>query len=169
MSDSEEGDEVNYLGASNQENDYASDENSNPDEDVETCEKESKLFQVNMINGNSFPGQSELFNGINTMKNIIYMNVFQNGGPEEVHDTALLGKYINLIGRIWKAVGYNQPLKVDDQKPEVQAAIKTFIGLLDKHLHEHNSPFQNEMRSQFLKLHLHCFPYCLNEKCLSMA
>ena len=167
MSDSDE--EVNYLGADDQENDYASDENSNPDEDVETCEKESKLFQTNMINGNSFPGQTDLFNGINIMKNKIYMSIFQSGGPEEVHDTALLGKYVNLIGRIWKAVGYNQPLNVDDQKPDVQSAITTFIAMLDQHLKEHNSPFQNEMRTQFLKLHLHCFPYCMNEKCLSMA
>lgn len=166
---SETDDEVNYLGSSDQENDYASDENASPNDDIESCEKDSKLFQVNMINGNSFPGQSDLFNGINIMKNKIYMNVFQSGGPEEVHDTALLGKYVNVIGRIWKAVGYNQPLNVNDQNQEIQVAIKTFIELLDKHLREHNSPFQNEMRTQFLKLHLHCFPYCMNEKCLSMA
>ncbi len=162
-------DEVNYLGSGDQENDYASDENANPDEDVETCEIESELFQSNIINGNSFPGQTDLFTAINAMKNTIYMNIFQSGGPEEVHDTALLGKYVNVIGRIWKAVGYNQPLNVKDQHIEVQNAIRTFIEILDQHLREHNSPNQNEMRTQFLKLHLHCFPYCMNEKCLSMA
>ncbi len=168
MSDNEE-EELNYLGASNQENDYASDENSNPDEDIEECERESKLFQSNMINGNSFPGQTDLFNAINGMKNTIYYNIFQEGGPEDVHDTALLGTYVNLIGRIWKAVGYNQPLDIKDQNSKIQDAIRSFIEIVNQHLKEHNSLFQNEMRTQFLKLHLHCFPYCMNEKCLSMA
>ena len=166
MSDSEE---QNYLGSSDQEDDYAFDENSNPDEDVEECEKESKLFQSNMINGNSFPGQTDLFNGINRLKNTIYINIFQSGGPEEVHDTALLGRYVNVIGRIWKAVGFNQPLNVSDQNSDIQKSVAEFIQLVDQHLKEHNSPLQNEMRTQFLKLHLHCFPYCMNEKCLSMA
>ena len=160
---------MNYLGASDQENDYASDENANPEEDNEQCDNDSKLFASNLNNGNSFPRQNDLFNAVSSMKNTIYMNMFQKGGPEEVHDTALLGKYIHLIGRIWKAVGYNQELDLADQNAEIQTAIRSFLETLDHHLHEHNSPIQNEMRTQFLRLHLHCFPYCMREKCLSMA
>lgn len=161
--------EYNYLDASDQENDYAAEENANPDEDSEQCNIDSKLFETNINNGNSFPGQTDLFNAVSTMKNIIYMNVFQKGGPEEVHDTALLSKYVNLIGRIWKAVGYNQALDLNDQNAEIKQTIEQFLETLNQHLHEHNSPIQNEMRTQFLRLHLHCFPYCLREKCLSMA
>ncbi len=162
-------DELNYLGASDQENDYASDENANPEDDSEQCDVDSKLFVTNLTNGNSFPGQTDLFKSISNMKNIIYMNIFQKGGPEEVHDTALLGKYIHIIGLIWKAVGYNQPLDIHEESEEIQEAVKQFLELLSQHLKEHNSPIQNEMRTQFLRLHLHCFPYCLRENCLSMA
>lgn len=165
-----EDEEYDYLGESDQENDYASDEDANPtNEDSKQCNVDSKLFETNLLSGNAFPGQSNLFDSISNMKNTIYMNVFQKGGPEEIHDTALLGKYVNLIGRIWKSVGYNQPLNLDDQKDEIKQVIQTFLELLHQHLQEHNSPIQNEMRTQFLRLHLHCFPYCMREKCLSMA
>jgi hypothetical protein len=176
----------NYLTGENQENDIPAN-NSNPisettiisnsessdeDEDLMSCDEDSKEYKNRHDNGQNFPRQDELYEAITNMKNTIYMDYFQLGPSEKVHDTALLNKYLNLIGSIWQMIAHGsieQPKALfDQQNDNIKGAIRTFLGQLNEHLQlPDNNSVDNEMRTLFLKLHLHCYPYCLNEKCLS--
>lgn len=154
-----------YLGANDQESDipdnidhYCSDDH---------CENEAEEFNENNKNGMRFSNQDELYEALSQMKNAIYMDMFQTGSSEKVHDPIILNKYLELIDRVWKSVGYDRPIVLDDQAAAVQEAIKNFIRVLHSHLSGSNTANDNELRSQFLHLHLHCYPYCMNEQCLS--
>lgn len=156
----------NYLEPNDEESNIA-DETTDHYCSDDHCENEAEEYNENNKNGMRFPKQDELYSAISQMKNAIYMDMFQSGPSEKVHDTIILNKYLELIDRIWKSVGYDKPIMLDDQSPAVQAAIKNFIQLLHTHLQEVNTPDDNELRSQFLHLHLHCYPYCMSEQCLS--
>jgi hypothetical protein len=176
----------NYLTAENQENDIPS-HNSNPmsfitsdtfDEsdselvnELSTCDDDSKEYKSKFDNGQNFPRQDELYEAINDMKTKIYMDFFQSGSAEKVHDTNILNKYLSLIGSIWRLVtssNLNPDVIINSQNDNVKSTIKTFLQILNEHLHiPENTAVDNEMRTLFLKLHLHCYPYCMNHNCLS--
>jgi hypothetical protein len=154
-----------YLGANDQESDipddidhYCSDEH---------CENEANEYNENNKNGMSFPHKDELYEALQQMKNAIYLDMFQTGPSEKVHDPIILNKYLELIDRVWKSVGYDRPIVLDDQSAEVREAITRFIQILHTHLSEPNTENDKELRSQLLHLHLHCYPYCMSEQCLS--
>ncbi len=184
----------NYLTGENQENDIPANNsnpisetvvNSLPEQDSEydsdsenelmSCDQESKEYMNRHKNGQNFPRQDDLYEAISNMKNTIYFDFFQTGSAQKVHDTALLNKYLSLIGSIWQLIksstnGTIEEPKaiIDQQNDNVKGAIRTFLTQLNEHLHlPENNSVDNEMRTMFLKLHLHCYPYCLNEKCLS--
>ncbi len=189
MSDMED---KNYLTGENQENDIPAN-NSNPisetligmdttpyesesDSDLMSCDDDSKEYKNRHENGQNFPRQDDLYEAISNMKNIIYLDFFQTGSAEKVHDTELLNKYLSLIGSIWQLIRSSSAsgtideskIIIDQQNDNVKGAIRTFLTQLNEHLHlPENNSVDNEMRTLFLKLHLHCYPYCLNEKCLS--
>ena len=181
MSDNDATADKNYLTSENQENDIPAN-NSNPmseiesDDDLMSCDEDSKEYNNRYENGQNFPRQDELYEAISNMKNTIYMDFFQSGSAEKVHDTALLNKYLSLIGSLWQVIARanSTPEIVDgmtiinQQNDNVKSAVKTFLNQLNEHLQlAENNAVDNEMRTLFLKLHLHCYPYCLNEKCLS--
>ncbi len=185
----------NYLTGENQENDIPAN-NSNPisetvinslseqdqeldnesENELMSCDEDSKEYKNRYVNGQNFPRQDDLYEAISNMKNTIYLDFFQTGPAEKVHDTALLNKYLSLMGSIWQLIrsssvsGTIEEPKtiIDQQNDNVKGAIRTFLTQLNEHLHlPENNSVDNEMRTLFLKLHLHCYPYCLNEKCLS--
>ena len=195
MSDTADANNTNtdYLTGENQENDIPanntnpisnttlvditdSDSESESENDLISCDEDSKEYQNRYKNGQNFPRQDELYDAISDMKNTIYMDFFQSGSAEKVHDTAILNKYLGLIGSLWQLIvrgsvpaeTIDEMTIINQQNDTVKSAIKTFLGQLNEHLHlPENNAVDNEMRTLFLKLHLHCYPYCLNEKCLS--
>ncbi len=159
--------ERNYLLPENQENDMPGDDVNPQGENYEECNDDSMNYIYDNNNGNTFPYQEDVYKSICEMKNKIYRDFFQSGSPEKVHDPSILNKYVDLIGDIWKSIELNQSLDLDSQSNTVRDAISKFLEDLNKHLQDtSNNPETNQMRTRFLKLHLHCYPYCLNNDCL---
>lgn len=156
-----------YLGQHDVETDQA-DDNSNPVfENYKECDIDSAEFnQLNQVN--TFVGQGELFDAMNTLKETLYLNMFQKGLPEQVHDPAVLNRYVNLCGQIFYSILMNEPLTLDQQPQLIKDAIAQFLTVLNSHLQQSNTLMDNKLRTQFIKLHLHCFPYCMRNNCLSM-
>ncbi len=159
--------ERNYLLPENQENDMPGDNVNPQNENYEECNDDSTNFILDNNNGNTFPYQRDLFNSIMEMKNKIYHDFFQSGSAAKVHDPSILNKYVDLIGNVWKSIKLNQSLDLSSESDSVKKAITDFLEELDKHLRDESNNYEtNEMRTRFLKLHLHCYPYCLNNDCL---
>lgn len=156
-----------YLGPKDVEIDQP-DDNSNPIFDnYKECNAESNEFnELNQTN--SFVGQTELLTTMNKLKEILYTNIFQKGPSELVHDPVVLNRYVNLCGKIYFSIMMNKPLIIDDQPQVIRDAIGQFLTILNSHLQQTNTSMDNKLRTQFIKLHLHCFPYCMQNSCLSM-
>ncbi len=155
-----------YLAPNSQEEDIPK-EDANPDNKSD-CEYDSKQHLYDTTNNNTFPNKTELYDAIIAMKNDIYKDIFQSGPPEKVHDTELLNIYVGLIGSIWKSILHNIPIdELNNYSETIKGAIQKFLTTLSLHLtNTENNQETNLMRTRFLKLHLHCFPYCLNHECL---
>ncbi len=157
--------EEEYLAPNSQEDDIP-EEDANPDNKSD-CELDSKQYLYDTTY-NTFPKKKELYDAIIAMKNDINKDIFQSGPPEKVHDTELLNNYVDLIGSIWKSIVHNIPIELENYSEKIKSAIHDFLTTLDLHLKStENNQETNLMRTRFLKLHLHCFPYCLNHTCLA--
>ncbi len=155
-----------YLAPNSQEDDIP-EEDANPDNKSD-CELDSKQHLYDTTNNNTFPNKNELYDAIIKMKGDIYKDIFQSGPPEKVHDTELLNNYVDLIGSIWKSIVHNIPIDSENYSEKIKNAIQEFLITLNSHLkNTENNQETNLMRTRFLKLHLHCFPYCLNHECLA--
>lgn len=156
-----------YLGQHDVETDQA-DDSSNPIfTNYKECNNDSAEFnELNQVN--TFIGQSELFTAMNKLKETLYLNIFQKGLPEVVHDPAVLNRYVNLCGQIYHSILMNEPLDLSQQPQVIKDAIALFLTTLNNHLQQSNTLMDNKLRTQFIKLHLHCFPYCMQNSCLSM-
>jgi len=156
-----------YLGQHDVETDQP-DDSSNPIfKNYNECNNDSTVFnELNQIN--TFIGQGELFNTMNKLKETLYLNMFQKGLPEQVHDPAVLNRYVNLCGQIYYSILMNKSLDLSQQPQVIKDAIALFLHVLQGHLQQSNTLMDNKLRTQFIKLHLHCFPYCMQNNCLSM-
>ncbi len=98
------------------------------------------------------------------LKNTIYIELFQNGSPQEVHDTERLNEYVNICGNIYRHITAGE--KLEEYDATIHTAIKEFLNLWNSNVA--SSPLEVEMQREFLHLHLICFCYCQNSDCLSM-
>jgi len=153
-----------YLGPLDVETDQADDRSNPIFENYTECNADSNEFNQT----HSFAGEDELLTAMNRLKQTLYINVFQKGPPELVHDPAVLNRYVNLCGQIYFSILMNKALQIDDQPQVIRDAIAQFLMTLNSHLQRENTSMDNKLRTQFIKLHLHCFPYCMQNSCLSM-
>jgi hypothetical protein len=137
----------------------------------DSCDNASVEWNEANLNGLAFDRQELLSNAVETLKNIIYMAMFQIGPKDEVHDPNVNRRYIDYISEIGNNVmdniTNNKPLQIVSGKPEIEKALAAFYEVFKDVI----SNLQNTERSlcyDFLKLHLKCFPYCQRSECLSM-
>ncbi len=98
------------------------------------------------------------------LKETLYMDTFQNGSSDKVHDTERLSDYVNMCGNIYRHITAGEPLE-SYSKP-LNDAIHEFLNIWNTNAV--STPLEKEMQLEYLHLHLICFCYCHNADCLSM-
>jgi hypothetical protein len=160
------------LSAANQE--ILEDEQNDVSPDIEdSCSIDSDNWNEANINGLSFPDYDKISQAVETLKNIIYMSLFQIGDKKEVHDPGVNRKYMDYIGKVGNQVldnlSNNTPLTVIQiDKPEIEQSVEAFFTVLNDTFSKLKTPLEKSLCHDFLKLHLKCFPYCQRSECLSI-
>jgi hypothetical protein len=147
------------LGSDN-ESDNESIMSDNPAADnYEACKAAARKYR-----GTDESNLAPIEQAILLLKETLYMDTFQNGSFEKVHDTERLNDYVNMCGNIYRHITEGEPL--DTYSQVINNAIQGFLGVWNSNTV--STPLERGMQLEFLHLHLVCFCYCHNSDCISM-
>jgi len=144
------------LGTDN-ESDNESVMSDNPAADnYEACKAAAKSMPMEN------PGPIE--QAILRLKEALYMDTFQNGSSDKVHDTQRLSDYVNMCGNIYRHITEGEEL--ESYSDAINGAIQGFLNIWNANVG--STHLEKQMQLDYLHLHLICFCYCHNADCLSM-
>jgi hypothetical protein len=147
------------LGSDN-ESDNESIMSDNPAADnYEACKAAAREYT-----GKDASNLGAIEQAILSLKTTLYMETFQNGSADKVHNTERLSDYVNMCGNIYRHITQGEPLGA--YSPTINNAIQSFLTIWNANAV--STPLEKEMQLQYLHLHLICFCYCHNSDCLSM-
>lgn len=147
------------LGSDN-ESDNESIMSDNPAADnYEACKAAAREYR-----GTDTSNLAPIEQAILLLKETLYMDTFQNGSSEKVHDTERLNDYVNMCGNIYRHITEGEQLETYSQV--INNAIQGFLGVWNANTV--STPLERGMQIEFLHLHLVCFCYCHNSDCISM-
>ena len=167
--------EDDYLDPEDQEvNESINEEEIQPN--LNGCSTSEELRNMAKSNGLIYPAEEQIKKAVEDIKELIYLEFFQNGTKEQVHDMNVMNKYVNFLGLLHKVVltflSSSKPINFNrvafGQSAELKNGMSTFFEIFRQQMNMSSTKEQDDLRDAYLHLHFICYPYCHADQCLSM-